>query len=671
MSPRISLELFCKHAFKKTRPPPGYETLSQDIISIAGGLPLFLEVVGSLLYGEEKPIWEEKLVQLRKVSLKGVAERLKISYDVLEAETQQIFLDIACFCIGMEKEIAIYMWSDLKYLSLLSRINSLIQRSMIKIGYDNKFQMHDQMRDMGREIVREENIEQPWKRSRIWDPEEALDLLQNKREAEKLKVLDLSGIYLDDDVKFLEFPESGSLEMLNLSGCHTDKEVDITRLWNLKVLNLQGIQLKAIRGGTIGMLEMLRELNLTNFKCGNLKEVIVDIKELSSLKILKTIGAGVPDKPMGIKLPTSLNVLHTSFWFVNLVELLELEELEVEDCDFGLEIPHPNSSTWSKVSKLTSLTLSPLSSPPAPSALLPSSLAKLHVSLVVLEWLPSLEKLENLTELVVRNCNKLREIRGLQDLKLLRTLVVDGNRGLLRLFGLVKLVCLNKLQTLEVTNCPRLAAAFHDDDGGGGHNNNNNNPPPTTIDSLQHLHIHGCESLLRHGGWLPHLSHFPKLKIVEFGAITSSTNNDDEKNHNKVAVESLVDGIACLEELEKLRLFSLPPSIEILPSLSRLQKLTNLAIHDMPSLREIQGIADLKSLERLMLAGCTSLERLIISRTTTGLRRLKELDIRGCINLAPQDLSALRANLPDARIKWPDERYPDSEPWSWGYCSVQ
>ncbi|CAI0418295.1 unnamed protein product [Linum tenue] len=181
MSPRISLELFCKHAFKKTRPPPGYETLSQDIISIAGGLPLFLEVVGSLLYGEEKPIWEEKLVQLRKVSLKGVAERLKISYDVLEAETQQIFLDIACFCIGMEKEIAIYMWSDLKYLSLLSRINSLIQRSMIKIGYDNKFQMHDQMRDMGREIVREENIEQPWKRSRIWDPEEALDLLQNKR----------------------------------------------------------------------------------------------------------------------------------------------------------------------------------------------------------------------------------------------------------------------------------------------------------------------------------------------------------------------------------------------------------------------------------------------------------------------------------------------------------
>ncbi|CAI0418289.1 unnamed protein product [Linum tenue] len=221
MSPRISLELFCKHAFKKTRPPPGYETLSQDIISIAGGLPLFLEVVGSLLYGEEKPIWEEKLVQLRKVSLKGVAERLKISYDVLEAETQQIFLDIACFCIGMEKEIAIYMWSDLKYLSLLSRINSLIQRSMIKIGYDNKFQMHDQMRDMGREIVREENIEQPWKRSRIWDPEEALDLLQNKRGSKQVKALCANFTWIPDlglkplkRQHFLKLPELRYLEAL-------------------------------------------------------------------------------------------------------------------------------------------------------------------------------------------------------------------------------------------------------------------------------------------------------------------------------------------------------------------------------------------------------------------------------------------------------------------------
>ncbi|CAI0428177.1 unnamed protein product [Linum tenue] len=156
------------------------DIVSNNIVSTTGGLPLTLEVVGSLLYLEEKSIWEAKLKQLRGVPEKDVIERLKISYDALEYEAKEIFLDIACLYIGEEKELPCYMWSDCKFDPTIN-INLLIQRSMVKIGDDSRFQMHDQLRDMGREIVRRESIEYPWTRSRIWTEETAQELLHENK----------------------------------------------------------------------------------------------------------------------------------------------------------------------------------------------------------------------------------------------------------------------------------------------------------------------------------------------------------------------------------------------------------------------------------------------------------------------------------------------------------
>ncbi|CAI0553053.1 unnamed protein product [Linum tenue] len=86
----------------------------------------------------------------------------------------------------------------------------------------------------------------------------------------------------------------------------------------------------------------------------------------------------------------------------------------------------------------------------------------------------------------------------------------------------------------------------------------------------------------------------------------------------------------------------------------------------MPKLREIEGLVDLKSLNELVLAGCTSLERLrliaLAADDGLNLKELKVLDIRGCKNLPPGDLSALKANLPSVHIKWPHEPYEDDEP---------
>ncbi|CAN1195551.1 Disease resistance protein L6 [Linum perenne] len=185
-----SLQLFCKHAFEKDSPQSGFEALSNAIISTAGGLPLTLKVIGSLLYREDEEVWNDKLKQLKNIPEEEVMERLEISYKGLRREAQQIFLDIACFYIGENKEIASYMWSDCDLYPILN-VNILVQRSMLNIGDENEFLMHDQLRDMGREIVRREDIERPWMRSRIWSDKEARELLLNNKGTNKIKAITL------------------------------------------------------------------------------------------------------------------------------------------------------------------------------------------------------------------------------------------------------------------------------------------------------------------------------------------------------------------------------------------------------------------------------------------------------------------------------------------------
>ncbi|CAI0418304.1 unnamed protein product [Linum tenue] len=194
MNRKLSLQLFCRSAFQGNAPLPGYETLSQEIVQRTEGVPLVLKVVGSSLLREEKSFWEDTLLRLGKIPHKEIIERLKISYESLDYEAKQVFLDIACFYIGRRKDFPSYMWSDLGFHPVTA-ITILTQRSLLKIGDDGDLQMHDQLRDMGRAIVREENIEQPWMRSRVWDKKEATELLQNMKGSNQVKALVVDDAY--------------------------------------------------------------------------------------------------------------------------------------------------------------------------------------------------------------------------------------------------------------------------------------------------------------------------------------------------------------------------------------------------------------------------------------------------------------------------------------------
>lgn len=87
-------------------------------------------------------------------------------------------MDIACFLIRAYLRIASYMWDASNFFFPRMSIEILCFRSLIKIGDDNKLKMHDQLRDFGRKIVRQEDYDAPMNQSRLWVYEEAFDALK-------------------------------------------------------------------------------------------------------------------------------------------------------------------------------------------------------------------------------------------------------------------------------------------------------------------------------------------------------------------------------------------------------------------------------------------------------------------------------------------------------------
>ncbi|XP_030540364.2 disease resistance protein RUN1-like [Rhodamnia argentea] len=65
--------------------------------------------------------------------------------------------------------------------------------SLIKIGDYQELLMHDQLRDLGREIVHEENRREPRNRSRLWDSEEVKKVLKENKGTRNIEAIDPSG----------------------------------------------------------------------------------------------------------------------------------------------------------------------------------------------------------------------------------------------------------------------------------------------------------------------------------------------------------------------------------------------------------------------------------------------------------------------------------------------
>ena len=150
-----------------------------------------LKVFGSSLHGRTISEWEEVLDKQKHVSMKEIHDVLKISFDRLDNETKNIFLDISCFFEGEERELVSRILDGVD-----QAIATLYDMSLLTFS-NNKIMMHPLVRQMGQEVVCQECPGEPGKQSRLWRSKDVHSILsKNEVRAKYLKLMPIIFFFL-------------------------------------------------------------------------------------------------------------------------------------------------------------------------------------------------------------------------------------------------------------------------------------------------------------------------------------------------------------------------------------------------------------------------------------------------------------------------------------------
>ncbi|KAM2040150.1 hypothetical protein PS2_033679 [Malus domestica] len=212
-----ALQLFGRKAFKKDLVGEDFLELSNNVVEYANGLPLAIEVLGSFLFGRSIEVWSSALDRLKENPDRRITDVLKVSFDALHDIEKTVFLDIACFFKGEDKDHVIrILESNCGYRPDID-IAVLMEKSLLTL-FGRKLWMHDLIQELGWEIVRRECSEEPGKRSRLWLPKDIIHVLVNDE-----GTIAVEGIFLNfpkEEEVFWNvdpFPKMPKLRLLRIS----------------------------------------------------------------------------------------------------------------------------------------------------------------------------------------------------------------------------------------------------------------------------------------------------------------------------------------------------------------------------------------------------------------------------------------------------------------------
>ncbi|CAN1807820.1 Disease resistance protein L6 [Linum perenne] len=679
MSYDHSLQLFSKHAFRMDYPLKEYEILSEKLVRLATGVPLALEVIGSLLFDRDREFWEEKVLQLKSIPCTSsiVQEKLKLSYNELSPTEKQIFLDISCCFAGEDKECPFYMWVGCNFYPE-SGIKTLILRSLIKIDDKNRFWMHDHLRELGKGIVIEEDVRNPCNRSRIWSNEEALNMLRKGKGTEHVEIM---MVKLRDGHKltYKKFEKLSQLRYLQVEGGKLtgDFSAVMPNLCWLRLdcyavptnLNMKKcVVLELLDCGVKDDWRGWNEIKIAGklkvakiWKCKSLTRS-PDLSSCRSLEVLKFMHCNAMSGGLDIGNLKKLKKLVLNFTKIRELRgdiglLQNLAEIVVTSSDFR-KVPTrigklPSLKTMEMTASHnvyvgedapTSLKRLSISCPRVPNLLELDQLEELHFMNCDVPEIPGdlwkLPRLKTLTidfttllqvptqlglppalppslnRLEVRYCRYLETLPNLANLSNLTDLRLE-DVGVREICGLGEL---RMLTSLNLRKAPKL----------------DNLDGLESLVLLQKVAVRQCKALRK----LPDLSNLTKLdtlSIVECWILTEIqglSRLDQCLTHLEIGSTpclTTAEGIEYLVSLQVLELASCGASANMLPPLSNLSKfIKEVHITRLKHLEMVTGLDRLESLESLSVLFCESIDKLPdLSR----LKNLWKLDVSGCIGL--------------------------------------
>lgn len=154
----------------------GENAVISELMSCSSGIPLALKVLVSSVSKQHIKNMKEHLQSLRKNPPAQIQEAFRRSFNGLDENEKNIFLDLACFFRGENKDHVVQLLDACGFFTYMG-ICDLIDESLISL-LDNGIEMPIPFQDIGRFVVREED-EDPCERSRLWDSSDITNVLIN------------------------------------------------------------------------------------------------------------------------------------------------------------------------------------------------------------------------------------------------------------------------------------------------------------------------------------------------------------------------------------------------------------------------------------------------------------------------------------------------------------
>ncbi|KAK9941542.1 hypothetical protein M0R45_007246 [Rubus argutus] len=592
-----ALQLLRLKAFKGSPPPEDYSELCHRILGYAQGLPLALVVLGSFLFGRSTDEWASAIDRLRNTPDRRIIDVLQISFDGLDEKDQEMFLHIACFYKGKDRD-RVTQILDYCQLNPGIGLSVLAERSLITVS-NNKLSMHDLLQEMGWEIVRRQSPKQPGKRSRLWSHEDIHTVLKKNTGTGAVQ-----GIVMDlPQLEVAHWNPEAFSNLSQLSLLHirnVDLPKGLTCLSNsLRLLEWIGYPLRSLPKNFEA--DELIELNLCY---SNIEYLWKGKKNLDKLKV--------------IKLCHSQNIVQTP----DFTGVYNLESLDLEGCKNLVGI----HESLGELERLIELNLKDCKS---------------------LESLPDKFEMKSLETLVLSNCSKVKKIpdfvgnmERLSELYLDETAIesLPGSIGrlsglaLLNLSNCKNLVCLpstlsrlESLEKLDLSGCLKLG-----EQQGSVRDNGGSRTAVTEMPSWNHLLKRGCEVVGEYFSWsLPSRSKKraktePTCKQLPLSDLRYSK---EQTANTSMSIQLPLSGLCNLTNLNisncNLGDAAFASSFGCFPSLVALNLSGNNFVKLPPSIRSFF------KLENINLENCKRLQDL------SGLPLNSRLDVRadGCSSL--------------------------------------
>ncbi|KAK7386930.1 hypothetical protein VNO78_27308 [Psophocarpus tetragonolobus] len=449
----------------------------------------------------------------------------------------------------MKRDYLIYVLRGCGFKGEIA-ITVLVQKSLIKITQDNILMMHDQIRDMGRQIVMDKSLVDLGRRSRLWDRVEIMTVLKNHTGTRSIQ-----GIVLDFEEERFHKSRVESVISTNFQ-------------WRSYLSNVLG----KIKQGLKSYLQHEAYENKEVILHAEFFEPMVNLKQLQ-INNIKLEGKFLPDTLKWLQWQGCPSEhMSLKFWPQELT-ILDLKNNKKMETLWGWK--------WNQNK-------------------VPQKLMVLNLSYCIqLTTIPDLSRCQCLEKIDLENCINLTKIHdSIGSLSTLRSLNLTRCSSLNNLP--IDISGLKNLESLFLSSCSKLKALpenigilkslkeLHADD-------TSITELPQSIfhlTKLERLVLEHCKHLRRLPTSIGHLCSLQELSLYDSG------------------LEELPDSIKSLNNLERLNLMWCGSLTVIPDSIGNLISLTEL-LFDSTSIKELpSSIGSLSFLRELSVGNCKLLSQL-------------------------------------------------------------